>query len=425
MKLKKSEEIQVLEKPDLPPLKSGTWRVLITGGAGHLAYHLVEKLVEMTRGEIRLEMEKELKMSENLAKNLSENEFSQTINEEIDKRIPDRIQLILLDLVEPPRDMLKHYCAFVKRDRSTCMEVNSTGTMHLINTCKSKNVKRFIYTSSVGVIFTGNPLIDAKESDIPYPQDWYNYYCESKCHGERIVREASNGTFKTTVLRFNGIYGVGEKRVTERALDFIKSGWWIAMAKTGGVEAMTQLSSVDNCVQGLIKAELALRHSDSEHGQAYHIMDREQCGTFSFWAPLNRALGFPDNMIVFPGFLFRKAAFWAEIIADYFKFDPFISVLEADLLLITTTFSIARAQRELDYDPYPSAMPEIIDFYAGSRIDSKEKSQRKWNFWKKISLSIAIFLIVLPILYFLIYPFLLIFLYLNIWILSVFLGVNL
>ena len=51
----------------------------------------------------------------------------------------------------------------------------------------------------------------------------------------------------------------------------MKTGWWIAVFKSNGVEAQTQLSSVDNCVQGLIKAELALRHKDSKNGQVSEI----------------------------------------------------------------------------------------------------------------------------------------------------------
>ncbi|CAI2357321.1 unnamed protein product [Caenorhabditis sp. 36 PRJEB53466] len=144
-------------------------------------------------------------------------------------------------------------------NRKACMDINAIGTMNLLDWSKQFGVKRFIYTSSIG---------------------FYNYYCESKAHAERIVRQASSERMKCSVLRFNGIYGPGEKRVTERVKNFMISGWWIACCKPDGVEAQTQLSSVDNCVHGLLRAEITLRNCDAPHAQIYNIMDPEPVGTF-------------------------------------------------------------------------------------------------------------------------------------------------
>lgn len=115
------------------------------------------------------------------------------------------------------------------------MDINAVGTMNLLIWARNSGVQRFIYTSSVGVVFSGEPMYNATE-EVGYPDDvgflnyeehtpkyytllqFYNYYCESKAHAERIVQKASGHRMRTTVLRFNGIYGPGEKRVTERVV---------------------------------------------------------------------------------------------------------------------------------------------------------------------------------------------------------------
>ncbi|CAI2357332.1 unnamed protein product [Caenorhabditis sp. 36 PRJEB53466] len=247
-------------------------------------------------------------------------------------------------------------------NRKACMDINAIGTMNLLDWSKQFGVKRFIYTSSIGVIFQGEPLENADEN-VPYPLFFYNYYCESKAHAERIVRQASSERMKCSVLRFNGIYGPGEKRVTERVKNFMISGWWIACCKPDGVEAQTQLSSVDNCVHGLLRAEITLRNCDAPHAQIYNIMDPEPVGTFSFWSPLNEALGFSCFLVDIPSHVLRSCGYVSQVISNILRIDPIVSLLEVDLLLTNNTFNINKARRDLGYNPHPDSMPDIIYKY--------------------------------------------------------------
>ena len=99
--------------------------------------------------------------------------------------------------------------------------------------------------------------------------------------------------------------------------------------------------------------------NNSNTFQIYNIVDRNPVGTFSFWAPVDQALGFPKQKLTLPPIVLRVWARFVQSSSDFFGVEPFFTVFEVELLLVTTTFSTARAVRELGYDPYPSAIPAV------------------------------------------------------------------
>uniref|UniRef100_A0A8R1I4Z6 3Beta_HSD domain-containing protein n=2 Tax=Caenorhabditis japonica TaxID=281687 RepID=A0A8R1I4Z6_CAEJA len=360
--------------------------ILITGGSGHIAAHLVDAFAQQVREEVRREAMSKIESDipkfrqshrkESVA-NVRKSWVSSRLEAEVTKLMHSRLQITLVDIIEPDYGLIRPYTSHVKasftdeyimksvlkhvdtvihlaavgmtghyaHDRKACMDINATGTMNLLSWAKSSGVKRFIYTSSIGVIFNGKPLKNVNEI-VTYPESFYNFYCESKAQAEQIVVKASTCDLRTVVLRFNGIYGPGEKRVTERVVDFMISGWWIGMCKPNGKEAQTQLSSVANCVQGILKAEKAMRGLDSLHGQIYNIMDKEPAGTFTFWQPLNDGLGFARKMINIPVWVIRPMAWLSQWIANTLKVDPIVSLLEVDLLLNDTTFDLKKSRND-------------------------------------------------------------------------------
>ncbi|EGT31404.1 hypothetical protein CAEBREN_05060 [Caenorhabditis brenneri] len=420
-------EIEIPERP---------YRILITGGVGHLAKCLRHKIEEKYKNEIRA-----LLQDYHHAKFARENHLGQMgkslrrrkkqmiateIERETNNLLKKWVFFVLIDIINPPNsNNLGEHVAYMEskfedeskmktalqnvtvvyhlaavgmtgryaRDRQICVRTNSTATTNLVSWARTAGVQRFIYASSVGVIFQGLPLINATERDTPYPHEHYNFYCESKAQAEEIVSKGTGPDMKTAIIRFSGIYGPGEKRVTQRVVDFMKTGFWIGLSMENGVEAQTQLSSVANCVQGLMKIDEKLPDPHIAGGRIYHIVDREVCGTFSFWAPINRALGFPDPYIVMPPWVLRCIAWICQTLADRYDFDPFVSVLEVDLLTITNTYSIARAERDLGYDPEPSPIAEIIAEHC-SEVNTPEW---QWQLKKVRWQQIFLFWVVVPI----------------------------
>ena len=64
----------------------------------------------------------------------------------------------------------RNWTYYFQFNRELVFRINVDGTMLLMDYCRRLGVTRFVYTSSVGVIFTNKELINATE-DYPYPDD--------------------------------------------------------------------------------------------------------------------------------------------------------------------------------------------------------------------------------------------------------------
>jgi sterol-4alpha-carboxylate 3-dehydrogenase (decarboxylating) len=85
--------------------------------------------------------------------------------------------------------------------------VNVDGTTAVIAAAKENKVPKLVYTSTAGVVFNGQDLINVDER-IPFPEKPLDAYNESKAMGEELVL-AANGTdgLLTVALRPAGIFG--------------------------------------------------------------------------------------------------------------------------------------------------------------------------------------------------------------------------
>ncbi|KAJ7198841.1 C-3 sterol dehydrogenase [Mycena pura] len=91
--------------------------------------------------------------------------------------------------------------------------VNFGGTQAIIAAAVEAGVRKLVYTSSAGVVFNGEDLIDADERT-PYPEKAMDAYTESKAKAEEAVL-AANGKhgLLTVALRPAGIFGPGDRQV--------------------------------------------------------------------------------------------------------------------------------------------------------------------------------------------------------------------
>jgi sterol-4alpha-carboxylate 3-dehydrogenase (decarboxylating) len=85
--------------------------------------------------------------------------------------------------------------------------VNYEGTKIVIAAAQSVGVAKLVFTSSSGVVFTGENLIDVDER-IPFPEVHMDAYNETKAKAEELVL-AANGKMGllTVALRPSGIFG--------------------------------------------------------------------------------------------------------------------------------------------------------------------------------------------------------------------------
>ncbi|KAF7314182.1 C-3 sterol dehydrogenase [Mycena kentingensis (nom. inval.)] len=91
--------------------------------------------------------------------------------------------------------------------------VNVGGTKAIIAAALETGVRKLVYTSSAGIVFTGGDLIDVDER-VPYPAKPKDAYSDSKAQAEAAVLEANGkGGLLTVALRPAGIFGPGDRQL--------------------------------------------------------------------------------------------------------------------------------------------------------------------------------------------------------------------
>ncbi len=173
-------------------------RWLVTGGAGFIGSHLVEALV--ARGH-------PVRVLDNFSTGRWENLAA----------VRDRIEVIEGDIRDPWAvrqamdgvEVVAHLAAIVSVERSLqdpqeTAEVNTGGTLNLLEAARQAGVHRFLFASSAAV-YGDHSQLPLQEELPPHP---LSPYAASKVAGEALCHayRAAYG-LSTVVLRFFNIYG--------------------------------------------------------------------------------------------------------------------------------------------------------------------------------------------------------------------------
>ncbi|XP_053133140.1 putative short-chain dehydrogenase/reductase family 42E member 2 [Hemicordylus capensis] len=270
--------------------------------------------------------------------------------------------------------------------RKRIASVNVGGTSVVIEVCKQQNVPRLIYTSSINVVFSGQPIIDGDEESVPYfPLDkQVNEYSKTKTIAEQMVL-AANGTslagggrLYTCALRPPGIYGPEEQRHLPRLALNTERG--LFLTRIGDPKNLMTWVHVKNLVQAHILAADALTPEKNyiAAGQAYFINDGEKVNLFEWLAPLFERLGFRKPRIRVPIFGAYLTAVLGEylhqIMRPFVEITPLITRNEVNNFRCTHTFKIDKARSQLGYQPKKYEFADCVDHYLKSR-------PRKRNFF--------------------------------------------
>lgn len=98
-------------------------------------------------------------------------------------------------------------------DPAIYWKVNVEGTKAVIAAAVSLHIKKLVFTSSAGVVFNGQDIIDVDER-LPFPENPLDAYNESKSKAEELVLQANGKDGLLTVaLRPAGIFGPGDRQV--------------------------------------------------------------------------------------------------------------------------------------------------------------------------------------------------------------------
>ncbi len=173
-------------------------KILVTGGAGFIAYNLVDNLISQGHDVVIID---------NLTTGKKENINPKATFYKEDIGNTGSLEKIFAE--EKP-DIVDHHAAQVDLRRSVKdplydAQVNIMGSLNLINVSSKHNVKRFIYASTGGAVYGEPRYLPVDEKHIIDPQSQYGVSKHTVEHYLFVFRQTHNLPY--TVLRYPNVYG--------------------------------------------------------------------------------------------------------------------------------------------------------------------------------------------------------------------------
>lgn len=323
-----------------------SYNILLTGGAGFLGTALLSELLD-SKSPVAV---KELRVLDLQPLSGFADERVRFIKGDVkDKRI-------LLEASEGI-DLVIHSAAIVDwgtKSEKEIMEVNYQGTLNVIESCQTQKVKGLVFTSSLDVLFDGQPLLDVDE-DTPYPQSHSTSYCASKYMAEKSVLEANTDRFFTCSLRPADIYGEGDPYHIGSLLNMARGGFYVRL---GNGKSRCQHVYVGNVAYAHLLASAALLNGNLDvPGRAYFLTDGAASNFFSFFDNFVEAIGYrirPKNLWLPRWFAYSLGCISESIaflLRPVKKYSPKMSRFAVTYTCTDYTFNSDRAREDFGFVP--------------------------------------------------------------------------
>ncbi|HJT91042.1 MAG TPA: NAD-dependent epimerase/dehydratase family protein [Mycobacterium sp.] len=333
-------------------------RVLVTGGSGFVGANLVSELLD--RGH-------EVRSFDRAPSPLPPHPRLQVIEGDIcdEETVAGAVDGI---------DTIIHTAAIIdlmggasvsEEYRRRSFAVNVDGTKNLVHAAQIAGVKRFVYTASNSVVMGGEKISGGDET-LLYTKRFNDLYTETKVVAERFVL-SQNGVddLLTCSIRPSGIWGRGDQTMFRKVFENVLAGHIKVLV--GSKSVKLDNSYVHNLIHGFILAAEHLVAGGAAPGQAYFINDGEPINMFEFSRPVVEACGQPWPKFWVSGRLVK----FVMTVWQWFHFrlglpKPLLEPLAVERLYLDNYFSIAKAQRDLGYQPLfttEQAMAECLPYY--------------------------------------------------------------
>ena len=358
-----------------PSLTTSLGRVLVTGGSGFVGANLVTEL---------------------LSRGLEVRSFDR-----VPSRLPDhpRLQSVVGDITDLEDvtaaigtgadrvDTIFHTAAVIDlmggasataEYRQRSFAVNVGGTENLVRAAQSAGVARFVYTASNSVVMGGQPIAGGDET-LPYTERFNDLYTETKVIAEKFVL-GENGAhgMLTCSIRPSGIWGRGDQTMFRKVFESVLAGH--VKVLVGSKDVKLDNSYVHNLIHGFILAAEHLVPGGTAPGQAYFVNDGEPINMFEFSRPVVLACGEPFPTLRIPG----RLVWFAVNVWQYLHFrfglpKPLLEPLAVERITLDNYFSIAKAQRDLGYQPLfttEQALADCLPYYVELYAEMKAAGAR-------------------------------------------------
>ncbi len=235
---------------------------------------------------------------------------------------------------------------------------NVAGTANVLGACEAAGVARLVHVGTEAAHFAMKPLVQIDETE-PLRPNSPVLYSATKARAEQLVVAANKPGFETVVVRPRLVWGPGDETVLPGVVEAIEAGRfsWVADG-----EHLTSTAHVDNVVLGL-----RLGAEKGRAGEAYFITDGEQLVFREFITRLlaTRGVTPPDRNMPRP--VAHAAATTCETLWGRLPLpgSPPITRMAYFLIANEVTIDIAKARRELGYEPVISVDRGLSELGAG------------------------------------------------------------
>ncbi len=251
--------------------------------------------------------------------------------------------------------------------RQRSFAVNFGGTENLVHAAQAAGVKRFVYTASNSVVMGGQRISGGDET-LPYTERFNDLYTKTKVVAEKLVLGQNGiGGILTCSIRPSGIWGRGDQTMFRKVFESVLAGH--VKVLVGSKHVKLDNSYVHNLIHGFILAGQHLVPGGTAPGQAYFINDGEPVNMFEFARPVVEACGRRWPRFRVSGRLVHwLMTVWQQLHFGFGLPKPPMEPLAVERLYLDNYFSIAKAKRDLGYEPLfttQQAMQQCLSYYTG------------------------------------------------------------
>ena len=222
-------------------------KIFITGGTGFLGAYIIRELVKEGYAV------RALRRSPSLPAFLPASVF-----EKVEWVDGDILDVVALDEAMEGIDIVIHAAAkvsFDPADRKELFKVNIEGTANVVNIALEKNIRRFVYISSVAALGR-----TAQGDTVTEEKKWTNskvntHYAISKYHAEREVWRGMGEGMDVVVLNPSTILGYGDWNASSAAIfkhTYEEFPWY-----TNGVNGFVDVEDVARATLQLMKSNIS------------------------------------------------------------------------------------------------------------------------------------------------------------------------
>jgi nucleoside-diphosphate-sugar epimerase len=240
-------------------------------------------------------------------------------------------------------EVVYHIAAIYRQagvSKETYRSVNALAVRDVIDTAARAGVRRVVHCSTVGV--HGDVEHPPANEDAPLkPGDVYQ---ETKLEGERLARETGARLgMEVVIVRPSGIYGPGDRRLL-KLFRGVARGFFPIL---GRGEIYYHLTYIDDLVEGF---RLCGEHPAAA-GRTYILAGGEVTTLNELVARVAEVAGVRPPRLHLPVWPFWIAGAACEAVCVPLGIEPPLHRRRVDFYTKSRAFDIARARREIGYDP--------------------------------------------------------------------------